>query len=190
MQTRWSDDAVMIRPYGAGDVEALYEAARASVAEVGPWLTWCHEGYSRQEAAAWIAERPAAWAAGREYAFAVFDAPSGRYLGGCGLNSIHPLHRFANLGYWVRTDDTRRGVATRAARLVAGFGFQELGLVRLEIVVAVGNYASLRVAEKVGARREGLLRHRLVQADGPTDAVMFSLIPEDVGSQMPASARR
>ena len=59
-------------------------------------------------------------------------------------------------------------------------GFEDLGLVRIEIVVPTGNAASLRVAEKVGARREGVLRSRLLVGDTPEDGVMFSLVPGDL----------
>jgi RimJ/RimL family protein N-acetyltransferase len=47
---------------------------------------------------------------------------------------------------------------------------------RLEIVCAVGNVRSQRVAEKVGALKEGVLRNRLLLPSGPSDAVMFSLV--------------
>jgi RimJ/RimL family protein N-acetyltransferase len=104
-----------------------------------------------------------------------------------GLNALHPTHGFANLGYWVRTDSTSRGVATRATRLIARFGFEELGLARLEIVVAVENQASLRVAEKAGATREGILRNRLAHDNGFADAMMFSLIPQDL--DLPSASR-
>ncbi|MDX1546796.1 MAG: GNAT family protein [Rhodothermales bacterium] len=180
MEANYSDGRILIRPYAEADAGALYEAARESVAEVGLWLPWCHEGYSRRDAAAWIAECPARWLRGEEHAFAIVEAGTGRYLGGVGLNAIHPLHRFANLGYWVRTTAAGRGTATAAARLAAAFGFRALGLVRVEIVVAVANAASLRVAEKTGAQREGILRRRLVCGERVDDAVLFSLIPDDL----------
>jgi len=62
---------------------------------------------------------------------------------------------------------------------MAYFGFRNLDLNRLEILIAVDNRASQRVAEKVGAVREGVLRNRLVVRDKVHDAVMFSLIPSD-----------
>jgi RimJ/RimL family protein N-acetyltransferase len=86
------------------------------------------------------------------------------------------MHRFANLGYWVRTSATRQGVATEAVRQVAEFAFGNTDLVRLEIVCAVGNDASQRVAERAGAAREGALRHRLLLHGQPVDAVMYSLV--------------
>jgi ribosomal-protein-serine acetyltransferase len=64
--------------------------------------------------------------------------------------------------------------------LVARFGFEELNLNRIEIIVATGNIPSQGVAMKVGASREGRLRKRLVVRDHVYDAIIFSLIPEDL----------
>ena len=86
----------------------------------------------------------------------------------------------ANLGYWVRTSAARRGVATNATRAVARYGFEELGLQRIEIVAAVRNLPSQRVAEKAGAVREGVLRKRLLIRGEAHDAVLFSLVAEDL----------
>jgi RimJ/RimL family protein N-acetyltransferase len=61
--------------------------------------------------------------------------------------------------------------------MLVDFGFATLGLIRIEIVVAVGNFGSQRAAEKAGAYREGLLRNRIVQRGEARDAYMFSLIP-------------
>ena len=83
----------------------------------------------------------------------------------------------ANLGYWVGTRHTGKGYATRAARLLSDFGLNDLKLQRVEIVAAVTNHASQRVAEKAGAVREGILRNRIVLHGQPHDAVMYSRIP-------------
>ena len=69
----------------------------------------------------------------------------------------HPDYQFANLGYWVRSSRAGRGVATTATLLTARFGLQTLALQRIEILAAVGNRASQRVAEKAGAKKEGVL---------------------------------
>jgi RimJ/RimL family protein N-acetyltransferase len=68
----------------------------------------------------------------------------------------------------------------RAARLAARFAIERLDMVRVEVVVATGNEASLRVAEKLGAKREGVLRNRITVGTRIHDAVMFSVVPEDL----------
>jgi len=85
----------------------------------------------------------------------------------------------ANMAYWVRASRAGEGIATIAANLVARYSFEKLGLHRIEIVVSKENAASLRIAEKLGAVREGLLRNRLQVQGSPCDAYMHSLIPKD-----------
>jgi ribosomal-protein-serine acetyltransferase len=164
-----------IRPYAPEDARALWEAARESVGEVGQWLDWCHPAYSLAEAEEWIRSRAPLAAEGRDYTFAIVSR-EGRFLGACGVNQINRIQKFGNLGYWVRTSATRSGVATEAVRQVADFAFANTDLVRLEIVCAVGNNASQRVAERAGAVREGVLRQRLVIHGQSVDAVMHSLV--------------
>ena len=70
-------------------------------------------------------------------------------------------------------------LATQAVKSLAAWAFANTDLIRLEIVVALGNAASLRVAEKAGARREGTLRKRLFFHGVAHDAAMFSLVRGD-----------
>jgi RimJ/RimL family protein N-acetyltransferase len=171
---------ILIRTYHEEDARALYEAARESIAEVSPWLPWCHKNYSIEETREFIASRESASRDGEWYSFGIFEKDGGRFLGGVGINFINRVHQMANLGYWVRTSAAGVGIATRATRLVASFAFEQLGLQRIEIVVAVGNIPSQRVAEKAGAVREGVLRNRLLIRGESQDAVMFSLVKEDL----------
>ena len=180
MKTEWTDGVVTIRPARAGDAGLMYEAVRESVPELSRWMSWCHENYSMAEAEAFLAALPEAWRVGAEYGFFSFDAPTGALLGGVGLNYVNRDYMMCNLGYWVRTSRAGRGVASRATRLAARFAFAELGMQRVEIVAAVGNHASRRAAEKAGAAREGTLRKRLLIRGQPHDAVLFSLVAEDL----------
>jgi ribosomal-protein-serine acetyltransferase len=62
-------------------------------------------------------------------------------------------------------------------KALSKFGFSELRLGRIEIVVAVGNDASISVARKSGALQEGLARNRLKIHEKFSDAHVFSLVP-------------
>jgi RimJ/RimL family protein N-acetyltransferase len=175
-----TDGRIILRPCHPRDADAIYTAVRESIAELSKWAPWCPLDYSMSHCRPWLESRAASWSEGREYDFVILDAHDSTFLGGCALNTINRAHNFANLGYWVRTSRTGQGIATAATRLVARFGFEKLGFTRLEIVVAVGNKASQRVAEKAGAMREGIERNRHVIRDNVYDAVMFSLIPADL----------
>lgn len=178
---RLTDGVITLRPYRESDTISVYKAARESVSELSLWMSWCHPDYAIEETRAWIEAQPEKWGKGTEYNFAIFYNAGRLCLGGCGLNVIDRDCGTANLGYWVRTSRTRKGIATAATLLLARFAFNELQLHRVEITVAVDNKASLRVAEKAGASREGILRNRVVNNGAPSDAVVFSFIPEDLG---------
>lgn len=177
LRTELRNGSIAIRRYRAEDIPLLYEAARESANEAFTrWMPWCHAHYTLEESSAFVLSREGAWAKGEEYDFAIFDLATETYLGGVGLNQFNRPHGLANLGYWVREGRMGRGIAAAATLLAARFGFEDLGLNRVEIVVAVENARSQRVAEKAGAKREGVLRRRLLIADRLHDAVMYSVV--------------
>lgn len=175
----WSGD-IGIRPFHEHEAAEFAAAVLESIPDLAPFMPWAHPHYSLEEAQAWIDDTRGSFDASSKHEFAIVD-PDDQLLGGVGINMRNDLHRTANLGYWVRSSASDRGVATAAARIAAIFGFKALNLQRLEIVVVVSNHASLRVADKLGARREGVQRNRLRIYDQSLDAVMYSLIPEDLG---------
>jgi ribosomal-protein-serine acetyltransferase len=177
--TRLIDRELLLRPFQPKDSNGLYCAVKESLRELNPWMSWATETYTELTAREYITVARARWEEGTFYAFAITRADD--LLGACTLSSIHPIYHFCNLGYWVRTSSHGQGMAGRAARLVARFAFENLGLIRVEIVIAVGNAASLRVAEKIGAHHEGTLLNRMLIGKTILDAHMYSLLPSDFG---------
>ena len=169
-----------LRPPGVHDAEPFWVAVDESVPELSRWMAWCHEGYSREEATAWMQGCAAAWDRAEALDFLVTDRDSGDLLGACALNHLDHGNRRANLAYWVRTSATGRGVATEAAAIAVHYGLADLELGRIEIVAAVTNRASQRVAEKLGATREGVVRNRFRLHGAYLDGVLFSLVPDDL----------
>lgn len=175
-----TDGRYRLRPWASADAELLWTAARESRDSVGKWLPWCHAGYALSDAITWINHCQAGWRSGGHFAFAIFDALDGTLLGAVGLSQRDTEHHRANLGYWVRQSHQQKGVALAATRMVARFGFDKLGLIRLEIIVMPENQPSRRIAEKLGAQHEGRLRQRLWFKGKPHDAEAYALIPQDL----------
>jgi RimJ/RimL family protein N-acetyltransferase len=174
-------EGICVRPFVPADAEGFACAARESARSVGRWMSWCHADFSVGEARAWFAICAAELAAGSAFELGIFAGDGGEVLGGIGLNHVIVEHKFCNLGYWVRASRQREGIATRAVRTMARFGFADLGLMRIEIVVAEGNVPSAGVARKAGALYEGLARNRLVVGGASVAAWMFSMVPDSVG---------
>jgi ribosomal-protein-serine acetyltransferase len=179
---------IVIRPLTTEDTDALLAAVAASIRTLSQWLPWATPAYAREDAAAWIAHSIAVREADEEYHFGVFDAASGDVLGGVGLNHRIRAYRTANMGYWVADAARGRGVAVAAARQAARFGFETLGLQRIAILVQPDNRASLRVAVKLGAVCEGIARNGIIIAGRPHEAMVHSLLPEDLSPIVAHSA--
>lgn len=167
---------LLLRPFEDSDAPAFTAAAQESLQTVGRWMTWCHAGFNAETALAWFAMCRASREAGSAHEFGVFDAVSGDLVGGAGLNLINTQHRYCNLGYWVRQSRQGQGVAARCVPALTQLAFGALALHRIEIVVAVGNAASERVALKCGATFEAVARKRLLLHGEPVSASMFSIV--------------
>lgn len=172
---------VVLRTPTPDDLEPLWEAVSESMGELSRWMAWFHEDYSPADIRAWVDTTRRGWDTDDDYGLVITDRRAGTVLGACGLNKVDRVNRWANLGYWVRTTATGRGVATEASALAAHWGLGALGLNRLEVVVATTNAPSLRVAEKLGAAREGVARSRFWLHDTALDGVVFSLVRVDLG---------
>ena len=175
MRERESGELVTVRAYGPQHIDRLFTAVSESIPELARYETWCHPGYTRDEAAEYVDWWREVWAKGKAFYFAVEERTTGEFLGSCGLSDLIREHKRAGLGFWIRSSRTGEGFATDAARLVAKLGLEELGLKRIEVEVSVDNAPSRRVAEKLGCRLEGVLRHRLILPAGPTDTAMYVL---------------
>jgi RimJ/RimL family protein N-acetyltransferase len=180
-QVDLTDGVIALRPFNLADLLALYSATRESVDLLCAWMTWCRPDYSLEDCRSFLAQAAADWETGSKYNFAITDPQNRCLYGSITLNHLNRSHRSANVGYWVRQRQAGRGIASRALRLlIAEFGLRGLGLNRLEIVVPEGNLASQRVAQKAGAKFEGLLRRKLVLNGEAFDGVMYSLLPMDL----------
>ncbi len=167
-----------LRTFEQSDAPWFVGAVLESAETVGRFMPWAVKGYALQDALSWIDHCSQALARGEAYEVGIFQAGTGKLLGGCGLNQFNRAHNYCNLGYWVRQSAQRRGVATTAVKLLSSFAFQQLKLTRVEIVMAENNVASEAVARSAGALFERISRNRLLLPTGPIPGKMYSLVPQ------------
>ena len=166
---RLEDDAVVLRPFEEDDAPAL-AVAIGDDPELDRW-TSIPFPYTERHAREFIATT-------EETAFAILDRSTGELLGGIGSRVAGPA--VVEIGYWVKAGARGRGIATRALALIVRFAFDELDAARVQLTTEPENLGSQRVAEKAGFVREGTLRSRLLIKGRRRDAVMFSLLREDI----------
>lgn len=163
-----------LEPVGSRHVPAILAAVVASRDHLLPWMPWA-VAPTLAGIAATVRENERDWEEAREYHFAMVE--SGAVIGIAGVNLSWGV--FGEIHYWVRADRAGLGFASEAAREIVRLAFEDLQLIRLELRAGVDNHRSQRVAEKLGFVREGVLRNGMTGSDGPFDAVVFGLVPED-----------
>ena len=152
----------VLRPFRRRDAEPLHRAVHASTEELAEFLPWAHARYSRTEASTFIKDSNRAWRESRAYDFAIRrSSEPDRHLGNVGVWFVSRGFRSGEIGYWIRTDEASKGVATEVAKEATRIGFTKLKMHRIILRIAIGNRASERVAEKLGYTREGVLREEI-----------------------------
>lgn len=174
---RLANAQLVIRPFEPADADEFVRAAHESIETVGKWMSWCCHSFTRENALEWFTNCEQDREAGRAFDMGIFCATTGQLLGGAGINQLSPHHRYGNIGYWVRQSRQGFGIARQAVALLRDFGFQQLGLFRLEIVMGVGNTASEAVAISAGATFECRARNRIFLHGHPLDALIYVILP-------------
>lgn len=146
----------------AADAAAILELMRDKA--VDQWNP-AESVIDAQTAAAWC-EDMADWSSGDHASWIVADADTDEALGVVSIHSIDREQSDAEIGYRTHPRARGHGIATEAVTAAAAWGFQNLQLVRIELVHAVENEASCVVAERAGFRLEGVTRQSFVYGDG------------------------
>jgi RimJ/RimL family protein N-acetyltransferase len=171
-----TDGDIRLRPWERRDVPAVTAACQDP--EIPRW-TVVPRNYTERHARDFIAHAEGDLAAGRELDLAVVDTGD-RVLGAMGMSNFDWADMKGEIGYWVVPEARRRGVGSRATRMLAEWALTGLGLERLELLAHPENEASQRLAERAGFTREGVLRRYRRRHGVREDLVMFSLLAEDL----------
>jgi [ribosomal protein S5]-alanine N-acetyltransferase len=103
----------------------------------------------------------------------------GEFLGMAAIVDLDLDARQGEIGYLVVEEARGQGTAGRALRLVTDWALGDLGLARVELLIDVENAPSIRVAERAGYRREGVLRSLHLEGNRRADMAVYSLLPGD-----------
>ena len=115
----------------------------------------------------------------RSFGLAATLASSGELIGASGIRVTSARLREASMGYVYRRDVWNRGYASEAAKALVAFGFEQLGLHRVYAYCDVENIASVRVLQKTGMQREGLLRRHMPIRGRWRDSYLYAVLDED-----------
>jgi RimJ/RimL family protein N-acetyltransferase len=173
-------ERLLIRVPRRGDGPALNAAVLETFEDLQPWMPWAQERPSVEKSEENSRKAYSLFLNRDDITLRLIHKQSGLFLGSSGL---HPrgwaVPKF-EIGYWCRRRFQRQGYITEAVSGILRFGFQTLRANRIEVRCDSMNQRSIRVAERICMKREGLLRHDSVGMDGTLrDMIVFALTDED-----------
>ncbi len=166
-------DRLVLRPFALRDAADVQRLAGAF--EVADTTLTIPHPYPDGAAEQWIATHEPAWAARTLATFAIADRDTDALRGAVGLMLAMPHFR-AELGYWVGLPFWNRGYCTEAVRIIVAFGFDALGLNRIEARHLTRNPSSGRVMQKTGMSFEGVNRGAFRKGDAFEDVAMYAIL--------------
>lgn len=167
-----TDGVVVLRAVRDADVAQIVEATADPL--IKRFTSSIPDPNGPEQVRKWIATHRPDAVAGVEISFAIADAgDEARLLGMTSLHEFSWRDRRAATGYWVAPWARRRGVATRATRLIGDHALGTLGLARVELVADIDNTPSHRVAEHAGFIREGTLHRHTLMAGELRDCAIY-----------------
>ncbi len=166
---------LLLRPFALSDAPSVQRLAGDQ--DVASTTLTIPHPYEDGVAEAWIKTHLSNWEAKKVLTLAVTTDEDG-LVGAIGLH-LKMEHRRAELGYWIGVPFWNRGYATEAAGEVTSFGFDELGLNRIEAHHFTDNPASGTVMEKLGMKLEGVRRQHVVKGDELVDVAFYAVLRSD-----------
>jgi RimJ/RimL family protein N-acetyltransferase len=161
-------ERLLLRPLRREDAPAI--AAGCADPDVPRFIPFVPEGYTEDDAHAFLDSALARPADDPERTLAIVEPPADTLLGAVTVR----LREGGSVGYWLARDARGRGLMTEAVRAVVAWA-QEQGIRTLTLTAHPDNAASQRVAESAGFRRIGLVPHTPPFRDGTAVAEGFEL---------------
>ena len=157
---------ITLRPSRESDIESIFQACQDPLIS---HFTTVPPHYTIEHAQSFVREMdPEGLRNKREIRF-IIESNHGASSAFAGVISFHSPNfhnKVTEIGYWIAKEHRAKSVATNAVKLLTNFGFETMGWNRIEAMIDHDNEASKKVITRVGYEHEGLLRERVLRADG------------------------
>ena len=148
--------SLILRLLREEDAEELFLRNDQNRDHLRQWMPWLDETKSASDTLNFIRRSLESATAGTQYHYALLL--DGGLVGVVAFNSIEKLNHCATMGYWLAKSQMGRGYMTAAVKALIDEGFQQLALNRIQARVATGNCPSQAVCDRLGLKKEGILR--------------------------------
>jgi ribosomal-protein-serine acetyltransferase len=159
-------ERLLLRLPKPGDGKEVNEAIRSSIKELQPWMPFAQSIPEVEETESNIREAHAKFIIREDLRFLIYHKEEGYFIGSTGLHRMDWDVPKCEIGYWIKTSESKKGYVTEAILALTQFAFHELDMKRVEIQCDSRNERSRKVAERVGFGLEGILKNDDKGLDG------------------------
>ena len=108
------------------------------------------------------------------------DKSTEKIIGWCGFHTWYLDHFRAEIGYGLFDENFKnKGIMTEAMKAILEYGFKQMKLHRIEAFIGTYNIPSLKLVEKFGFTKEGILRNHYLKNNVLEDSAVFSLLQKE-----------
>jgi ribosomal-protein-alanine N-acetyltransferase len=173
---RLETERLTLRKLTLDDLEDVY--AYSSDPEVTRYLRWGPHA-SLEQTESYIREVLQEYKEGRDGPWGIEHRASGHVVGAIHLMGIRTRHRRAEIRFLLSRAYWGKGLMVEALLRVLRYAFEEVGLNRVEALCLVDNLAAIRVLEKAGMKKEGVLREYAFQKGAFGYSCVYSMLRRD-----------
>lgn len=119
----------------------------------------------------------------KSFELSITDKATKEIDGAIGIRIRSNVNKAADLGYWIRLDKWGQGLATEATKAIIEFGFETLKMNRIWATASPENIGSLKVLEKSGMKREGLMKKDVLVRGQFRDSVLMAVLRKESNSK-------
>jgi len=168
-------EEIELRAVARPDIGRFWELIERNRAHLARWLTWA-EAATFESTRAFLEEQIAQHGEGRVAIYGIWW--NGRLAGSIDLRNLEAPAE-TNVGYYLAEFACGHGVMHASLRALASAAFEALGVHRIELVAALGNLESRRVAERAGFTFEGIARGRVIVRGALHDCAVYARLASD-----------
>ncbi len=158
-------------------VNSLFELTHRNRAYLRQWLPWVDGNKTAEDTRSFVKWVLMEFARGTGIHLATWERD--QLVGVVGFHKINQRSRRAEIGYWLSEGAQGRGIVTRSCRVLIDHGFNSMNLNKVEILVAPDNTKSAAIPERLGLRKEGLIREAEWLNDRFVDNAVYGVLKSE-----------
>jgi ribosomal-protein-serine acetyltransferase len=171
------DDRIVLRAWREQDIEGALRIVLENREHLEAFMIWMTPDYSIADARKFIEAGIKSRTERKSLGLGIFRDEE--LIGSIGLNDLDDTARKTEIGYWIARNEEGHGIITRACQALIDYAFDELGLNRVQIRCSTENLKSGAIPERLGFKREAMLRQYELIRGRLHDFYVYGLLAED-----------